>query len=144
MMRGKMENFPLFALCCTMCEHPPWQQLFPFVALRYTDVTLRDALHHASCVDEGGLGLASEGNPPPFVELRYSCQTRGCERVFSLIFPPQSVHGPKFHVATKIQTLKNGNEKSIPCQITYKAFISSHKGKTETLDPLIACRLSHE
>ncbi len=42
--------------CCIMCEHPPWQQLFPFVALRHADVMLRDALlHHASCVDGGSV-----------------------------------------------------------------------------------------
>ncbi len=34
--------------CCTVCEHTPWQQLFPFVVLRHADVTLR----HALCVDE--------------------------------------------------------------------------------------------
>ncbi len=39
--------------CCTMCEHPPWQQLFPFVELCHVDVTLCHALHHASCVDGG-------------------------------------------------------------------------------------------
>ncbi len=29
------------ALSATMCGHPPWQQLFPFVASRHADVTLR-------------------------------------------------------------------------------------------------------
>ena len=43
--------------CCTMCEHSPWQQLFPFFALHHTDVTLRYAL----CVGVT-FGL---GNPHP-------------------------------------------------------------------------------
>ncbi len=38
--------------CCSVCEHPPWQQLFPFFALCHADVTLRHALHHASCVNQ--------------------------------------------------------------------------------------------
>ncbi len=57
----KMENFPLFALCCSvllllhMCEHPPWQQLFPFVALHHADVTLR----LTRCVWMRGNGVTS-------------------------------------------------------------------------------------
>lgn len=37
-----------FSIICTVHEYPPWQQLFPFVALCHADVTL-----YALCVDEG-------------------------------------------------------------------------------------------
>ncbi len=39
----KMDIFSIIYFCCCfslLCGHPPWQQLFAFVALRHADVTL--------------------------------------------------------------------------------------------------------
>ena len=38
---GKFSIICTVLCCCTRCEHPPWQPLFPFSVLRHTNVTLR-------------------------------------------------------------------------------------------------------
>ncbi len=64
----KMENSPLFALCCccccTRCEHPPWQQLFPFFALHHAGVTLCLCVNRASCWEETEQGLCPLSDRP--------------------------------------------------------------------------------
>ncbi len=37
---GKCSIICTVLCCCTMCEHSPWQQLFPFSALCHADVML--------------------------------------------------------------------------------------------------------
>ncbi len=37
----KNGKFSIICFCfCLLCEHTPWQQLFPFFVLHHTDVTL--------------------------------------------------------------------------------------------------------